>query len=281
MFDFKVGEGIKKAWYLYKDNFWNILLFFILITIISQVVLYKIFIKTILNPSYLSILRFYFISYGFVLVTNFIWIKLILDVLDGGKFKLFSKQLFFSFLKFWNFIKTKIIISLFLFVPIYLLSLIMSANPKKETSILIMVILFIYSIYLTVRLFPAMYLSLDKNQGAIKNINEAWNATKDNYLDILGKLFLISVFIATVSLPLIIGLIIEYGIIIILGFIILITGLIVTFPMGSLLMVMLYREIMKKENISSDGAVQAEVVKEEIKLKTTKLEESKQEVIKE
>jgi len=237
-FTFKVWDKIKEAWIIYKNNFKAILplaLIMIAIQFLSQSISknHKNWLVT-----FIIMLVSIFISY--------LWYKSTLNLLDGKGFKPFSKEVMPTWAKIWDFVKTNIlmglciapffIISAFVIGMIVIITLmaditITPAMLLKELFIIVPVlILFIVpAIYIASRLFPAKYLSVEKTQGAVKSIKEAWNLTKGNGWKITGKIMLIVLFV-------------------ILGFVLFVVGFFITFPVGMIVLAMMYREFTKSTN---------------------------------
>ena len=105
-------------------------------------------------------------------------------------------------------------------------------------------------VYIGIRLLPAIYLVVDKNQGARKSIIESWNMTKGYFWFIFGKVIVIQLFV-------------------LLGFIALLIGGIITYPIGIMVTVMLYRELLKNK------------ITPEVIVTETPIVENKEEVISE
>jgi len=198
----------------------------------------------------------------------YLWIKAGFDAIDGKGFKPFSKETL-SFSSFWNFIKTNILMALCM-IPVFLIffSLIFLLNTiGKATVIFIAVALFVVYVYIMVRLFPAFYLSVDKNIGARKSFALAWSLTQDKFLNIFWKNFLILLFMFA-------------------GILALFIGTIITYPVGMLVIAMFYRELYKNkfpiDQVTSDikeVSKPEEIIeiKEEVK-EEVKEEETKEEV---
>ena len=234
-FTFKLSEKIKVAWGLYKKN-WK---YFVL----SIFVLFLI--------SFLSKKADFFIKIVLEIVNllfSYLILKSTLNLVDGGEFNPFKKELFPTFSQFWNFIKTTFlvvicfipIIGLFLFLFItssiflhYISPFILSINLLVFLSLFI---LFIY--FIAIRLTFAIYLSVDKNQGAVASVKESWGILKNNRLKILNKLFIIALF--SIS-----------------GLILFFAGIFITYALGVILKVMLYREFSK---VKKNDFIETEVI---------------------
>ena len=225
-FTFKVGSKIKEAWGLYKDNFGNIILFIVAAFVLNAIV-NSLFLKGGRGASIPSFAIFYLVSMTVSFLIYYIMIKSTLNMLDGKGFSPFSKEVL-SLSSFWNFIKTNILIGLIL-IPVILVSVGLSFIGLflgKGVIIFIVLILFVLYVYFITRLMPASFLSVDKNQSARKNISEAWSLTKECWGTILGKSVLIFLFM-------------------ILGLLALVVGLVITYPIAVIVMIMMYRELIK------------------------------------
>lgn len=270
-FTFKVGESIKKAWILYKENFNQIMilaLIMLAIQILSQSVSRN---SNNLLFTLIIIIISIFLSY--------LWIKSSLSLIDGKGFNPFAKETLPSFRQIWDFFKTNILVALCIIpifiIPIFLIGIITAVsisngvNPIISLRMLILIlpifVLFIIpAIYVSSRLFPAKYLSVEKCQGARKSVSEAWIMTKGNGWIITWKIILIGLF--TIS-----------------GIIVFVVGALVTYPLGIIVMSMMYREISKSQ--VSPEVVTAPIIPiteakkvEEIKPEEVKTEEIKEEV---
>lgn len=225
-FTFKVWDNIKEAWKLYKENFGNLILFFV-VSFIAQMIINSLLLGNGRISSLFTFFVFYLVSAIFSFLIYYLLIKSILGAIDHKGFHPFSKETL-SLNYFWNFIKT-IILLILCIVPILFISISMLfilSFLGKTFSIIVMLLLFISYFFVMARLFPAVYLSIDKNQGARKNIIEAWSLTKDCTLTIIGKFILIFLFI-------------------LLGFLALFVGLIITYPIALFVIAMMYRELVK------------------------------------
>lgn len=242
-FTFKVGESIKKGWSLYKENFWNIILFGFVIFLLYKFVLIELMLATLSNPSSLSLkIQYNIISVISGILIGYIWIKATLDMLDGKKFQLFSRGLFSDFSAFWSFIKTNLLIVLLFFISAFIISFGMSFLAVvigKGISFVVMIVMVGIFIYVAIRLFPATYLSIDKKQGAVENIKEAWFITNGKFWMIIWKSILIGLF----------------GFV---GLLALLVGLIVTYPIAMIVMTMLYRSLVSP-SVTPEMAIAPEI----------------------
>jgi len=226
-FTFKVGSKIKEAWPLYKENFGMFMLLLVAtfaIQMIGEVSKENIFLSILL------------VLVG--IVFSYIWAKSGLDLTAGKPFSPFSKETLPNLSQLWDFIKTNILL---------MLCILGGA-----------ILLIIPAFYVAGRLFPTMYLSVEKSQGARKNIKEAWAMTKGRGWYIFWKSFLVGLFV-------------------LLGFIAIVIGAIITYPIGMIVSVMMYREIVKSQSndavVSSNDPIITDVKVEE------KIEEAKEAVV--
>jgi membrane-anchored glycerophosphoryl diester phosphodiesterase (GDPDase) len=139
-----------------------------------------------------------------------------LGILDKKKINLFSKEVLPSLSQFWDFLKTIILSSL--------------------CVILGFILFIIPGFYVSGRLLFALYISTEKNQGSVKTIKEAWKMTEGHGWQLFGKSFVIGLFV-------------------VLGFIALFVGSFITYPIGMIVIAMMYREFskLKMNNISTSG----------------------------
>lgn len=214
-FTFKVGVKIKEAWKLYKEHFGSIMLL-VLISVVLQVLSQSYSEKSFLVAIFVVIV-------GILLA--YVWIKSVLNLLDGKGFHPFSRESLPSLLQFWNFLKTNILIGIITVVGFLLF--------------------IVPGLYLAGRLFPAKYLPVEKNQGARKNIKESWEMTKGNAWRLLWKSILIGLFI-------------------ILGLLAFVIGLFITYPIGMIVLVMMYRDFVKFK--TNPEQIATETPKEEVKV---------------
>lgn len=192
-FTFKIGDKIKEAWPICKAHF-SVFLLLLVVTMIDNVIG--------LNHNWVLVV----ISYVISILLSYIWIRFILSLIDKKDFNPFSRESLPSFVQFWNFFKTMILYTLCVLVGFALF--------------------IIPGFYISGRLLFAVYLSIDKNQGARVSIKEAWNMTKNYGWKLFWKSFLIGLFIA-------------------LGFIAFFIGSFITYPIGMIVMAMMYRKFSK------------------------------------
>jgi hypothetical protein len=246
-FTFKVWENIKKAWGLYKENFSQMMILTLIMLAIQFIS------KSLSKDNSNSLLVFILVIVS--ILVSYIWIRSTLSLLDGKGFNPFSKESLPSFAQIWDFVKTNILLALcvvpFFIIPVFVTAMIVVSSvlagigPVITLSMLIILIplfiLFIIpAIYVASRLFPAKYLSVDKYQGARKNIRESWNMTKGIGWKITGKILLVALFI-------------------LLGFVAFVVGLIITLPIGMIVLTMMYRDIAKLKNESIASVVESPV----------------------
>lgn len=199
-FIFKIGSKIKEAWPLYKENLGT----FLLLMIISIIV------KVLGSDNHNWILII--ISYVVSLLLVYVWFRFVLSLVDKKDFKPFSKEALPTLEQFWNLLKTVILYSLCVIIGV--------------------ILLVIPGIYVSGRLIFAIYISIEKNQGARKTIKETWKMTEGYGWKLFWKSFVIGLFM-------------------VLGLIALFIGSFITYPIGMIVMVMMYREFskMKMQNV--------------------------------
>lgn len=169
------------------------------------------------------------LSYIVSFLVFYVWVRFALALIEKKKFNPFTKEALPSISQFWNLLKTMILYSLCIIGGF--------------------ILLIVPGLYLSGRLMFAPYLSVEKNQGARKSIKESWEATRGNGWKIFWKSFVIGLFM-------------------LVGFLALFVGAFITYPIGFIVMVMLYREFFKgniQTNTTTDENVvkEAEVVKEQ------------------
>ncbi len=227
-FTFKIGQKIKEAWPLYKENYGVLLL----MTIATFAVNFTGQRREEGDPLTSTIVLITIVSAIIGLYLSYMWIRLILNIIDKKEFNFFSKQSIPSFGKIWNFIKTSILYGLCVMGGF--------------------ILLIIPGFYVAGRLVFATYISVEKNQGARASIKEAWDMTKDNGWLLFWKSFVVALFMAV-------------------GFLALLVGSFITYPIGFMLMLMMYREFVKfkSQGISTQAAAPASVPVQEIKETST------------
>ncbi|MFA6514932.1 MAG: hypothetical protein WCT42_01550 [Candidatus Paceibacterota bacterium] len=154
---------------------------------------------------------------------SYVWIRLIFSILDKKEHNLFSKEALPTLVQFWNFIKTSILLAL---------------------CVLAGFILFVIpGFYVLGRLVFSSYISVEKNQGGRASIKEAWGMTKGFGWKLFWKSFLIGLFM-------------------LLGIIAFFVGSIITYPVGFMIMIMMYREFVKFKSQIPASPAPFEVVKD-------------------
>ena len=168
--NFSFGKNIKESWRLYKRNFWDLLI----INIILVAVLYAVNLldKSKVGTSSVEILNLNNFSLNFSLpqsivslvvfsfLVSFI-LKFSLDIVEKEKIRLFSreiKNLIPSFKVYLNAL-----------LAIVICSIIMGVG---------MILLIIPGLYLMGRLFPVFYLIVDKKINVFKAIKMSWEITR-------------------------------------------------------------------------------------------------------
>lgn len=223
MFTFKVWDHIKKAWPIYKAHFGLLLLLAAVTAIVKAVGT---------EDSWLLIVLCYIV--GFLL--GYIWFKYSLGLVDGKEHDLFTKKALPTLEQYWNLTKTMILSFLMVFGGLILL-----VFP---------------GLYFAGRISFAVFISVEKNQGAMKSIAESWCMTKNNSWRLFWKGLLIQLFI-------LLGLV-AFGV-----------GLLITLPIGNIVFAMMYREYQKYQNAKS----QDEDDNKEDEEKETEVEQVKAEKI--
>jgi len=234
---FNIRVKIKEAWILYKKYF-GIFLLLTLLTIFIQSFNQK-------ESSSISLL-----IQVINILLSYVWIRSVLGLIDHNKFNPFSKEILPSLLQFWNYIKTTLLFFVLCFLPIiiaifsflvFILVNIRIVPGGIEYYYLLplyfypaicffLIISLVPSFYLLGRLIFTRYLCVEKNQGAVKSIKESWDLTEGQGWYLFGKSFVIGLFV-------------------ILGFVAFFVGSIITYPIGMILLVMLYRSFKKAKEI--------------------------------
>jgi uncharacterized membrane protein len=168
------------------------------------------------------------------LVISYVFIRLVFSIVDKTEYDPFSRKSLPSLIQFWNYFKTSILYGL---------------------CILGGLILFIIpGIYVMGRLMFSVYLSIEKNQGARLSIKESWSMTEGYGWLLFWKSFLI-------------------GLYIIAGYIFFFIGSFITYPLGIIVFVMMYREFSKMKLQNPINVAPVEINSE--LLKDPETEESK------
>jgi uncharacterized membrane protein len=137
------------------------------------------------------------------LLLSYVWIRSILSLIDKKEFKPFSHEMTPSMEQYWNLLKTTILYSLCVLAGF--------------------ILLVIPAFYVTGRLMFSVYLSIEKNQGARKSIKESWNMTRGYGWKLFWKSFVIGLFM-------------------VIGFVAFFVGSFITYPIGMVVLIMMYRE---------------------------------------
>lgn len=209
-FTFKVWQKIKEAWPIYKQHFGTILIMSI-VTMLAQ------FIGGV-DDNFGLMLILYVVN----LLITYVWVKYLLALIDKKEFNPFSKEALPTLMQFWNLIKTIILYMVFVIAGF--------------------VLLIIPGFYVTGRLMFAVYIQIEKNQGARLTMRETWEMTRGYGWKIFWKSLLIGLFMA-------------------LGFIAFFIGSFITYPLGMIVLMMMYREFKKFKSIKEE-IKEAEVVNE-------------------
>lgn len=175
----------------------------------------------------------YVVSTLLGLVLSFVWLRYSLALADKKEFKPFTKEALPTFKQFWNFLKLIILLSI-----IYLFSFILLIVPF---------------FYVSGRLMFTVYLVIEKNLGARASIKESWKMTEGYGWVVFGKSFLVGLFMFV-------------------GFIAFFIGALITYPVGAIVLAMMYREFQKMKSLTPIEMAKSEEVKESPK------EEAKEEI---
>ena len=146
------------------------------------------------------------VSYVISILISYIWIRFILGLIDKKDFNPFSRKSLPSFKRFWNLLTTLILSGLCILGGF--------------------ILLIIPGFYIIGRLIFSVYISVDKNKDGVASVKESWNMTKGYGWNLFWKGLLISLFI-------------------ILGYIAFLVGALITYPIGIMVMAMMYREFSK------------------------------------
>ena len=217
VFKFKIWDHIKQSWPIYKAHF-SILLLLSAVTIIIK------------STGADSDLIWTLISYIVGFLLTFIWIKYSLSLVDKKEYDFFTNASIPNLKQYWNITKTIILTVLIIIVGLFLLIL-----P---------------GLYFAGRLLFANYISVEKNQGAIKSISDSWEMTRNNGWILFWKSFVIFLFVM-------------------LGFVLFGVGALVTYPIGCIVLAMMYRDFQKNKLIKNNDK------EEDNKAKVEKIEVEK------
>jgi uncharacterized membrane protein len=212
-FTFKIGSKIKEVWPIYKKHF----SMFLLLTVATMVVQFIGSNNNNNDKNWILIV----ISYILSILLSYIWINFVLSLIDKKDLNPFSRQSFPTLKQYWNLFTTMLLVALCVLVGF--------------------ILLVVPGFYVAGRLVFATYMSVDKNQGGIKNVKEAWNMTKGYGWKLFWKSFVIGLFIM-------------------LGFVALFIGAFITYPIGMIVLLMMYREFSKMKLETPPTSVSAEVI---------------------
>lgn len=227
MKSFKINKKIKEAWPLFKKNFSMFLLFLVIVLVLS-------YISNLITLRVLSLggLLYYYlltiIITLFEIGISFIFLRFILDIVEGKDFILFSKKSMPGFKTFINFVLVFILTG----IPMFAISFILVylINLKITNDLFLILIGFFAMIYLSIRLMFATYLVVDKKENAISSINRSWKITENKTWSIFRKTFVIGLFVFV-------------------GFLALLVGGFITYPMGMIIIAMLYKHLDSDKHI--------------------------------
>lgn len=167
----------------------------------------------------------------------YVFLRFVIGLVDKKENNSFSKEMFPSMGQYWNLLKTLILSGLCILAGF--------------------ILLVVPGFYVAGRLVFANYISVDKNKGGRASIKESWEMTRGYGWRLFWKSFVIGLFVM-------------------IGFIAIFIGSFITYPIGILVLVMMYREFYKMKSQMPKEEVKAEVVKD--LPKETIKEEVKEEV---
>ena len=173
------------------------------------------------------------------LVVSYVLIRLILSIVDKKEYNPFSKNSIPTIFQYWNYLKTSILYGFCILGGF--------------------ILLIIPGFYVMGRLSFSVYLSVEKNQGARASIKESWDATKDYGWTLFWKSFIIGLFIVA-------------------GYLLFFIGSFITYPLGMLVFVMMYREFFKIKSQNPLNVIPTEISSESPN--KSKIEELSKEEIK-
>lgn len=200
MFKFKIWDHIKQAWPIYKKNFGVLFLLSAVTVIISSMG----------SEDRLGVWP---LASLVIFLLTFVWIKYSLSLVDANPYDFFTKKTLPTLKQYWNITKTIVLTSL-----IIIISSLFFIVP---------------GLYVSGRLLFAIYLSVEKNQGARKSISDSWEMTRNNGWRVFWKSFVISLFMA-------------------IGFVFFGIGALVTYPIGYLVLGMMYRDFQKLKSSKNE-----------------------------
>lgn len=186
---------------------------------------------------------------------TYLIIKFILFIIDGKKPNIFSKDFLFSFDELGNFAVTSLLfnlLSLFLLilvvVPTFLVHQSMAfIRVSPEVSLVIAIILAIFwMLFVYIRFSFSLFISLDKNINAIKSLKKSWVITKGKFGYIFYNYFLIACMIL-LSL-FVISLIALLFNSMVVGFVIQMIVMAILTPIILIIVLMLYRSIIRGQH---------------------------------
>jgi|GEM_PF-1618493 len=246
-FTFKIGQKIKESWFLFKNNFW---IFFLLSSIV--------FFFNILSSKHSLVLNLLVLILCFFVA--YMTIRYVISLVDKKEFNIFSKDSLPTLEQILNFVKTYILFFLivlggfFVFIIPSILMIFGGAYFRFLVSIFIILALvcLVLGIYFKIRLLFSCINSVDKNQGAVKSIKKSWSLTRNLFWPLFWRIIVIGLFMFS-------------------GAIIFFIGLIVTVPMGLIMIVMLFRTLenpnYQNQNINDNDDLVVEeditIIKEE------------------
>jgi membrane-anchored glycerophosphoryl diester phosphodiesterase (GDPDase) len=156
------------------------------------------------------------------LIIFYVLTRFILSLVDKKDYNPLSINSLPTLGQFWNLLKTALLTSLSILGGF--------------------ILLIIPGFYIAGRLMFSMYLSVEKNQGARVTIKEAWKMTEGYGWLLFWKSFVIALFSG-------------------IGFLAFIVGGFVTYPIGMVVLVMMYREFAKMKSETPVNPVIVETIK--------------------
>jgi uncharacterized membrane protein len=241
---FSISETLSTAWAIAKKNAWIVMGFtavqFVVIFVFS--IISGFFLNENLVASALVQVIIQLLDIFFVVAMYQVFFKL-LD--DEGEIEF--PDLVPNFLKAVNFLLVKIMMAVIAVVLIKLLAgLYFMDTPNIDTSNLlswemlpILLLITIPILYMSIRLFFVLCFIVDQESGSIESISQSWTITRGNFWALLG-LFLVLLGIN------------------ILGAMALFVGLLFTYPLSILILMVAYRQMVNnytdEEEILIEGS---------------------------
>lgn len=252
---------LKEALQLYKNNYkWVMLLSFastclLLISIYLLTVAWQYiiihsynfitsnFALTALNA---SVIILFLIIFTISIYLLFVCSKYFLSLFEPIKPVNYFKSLFPTFGQYWDFWKVSFLMTLASFIASFAILRVLFAVFEGIYVDMVPVVFVIISfvvvtvlfLYIMSRFFPAMFISINKNQGSIKSLKEAWLVTREKAWKIVAVMILISIFCLV---PNILALFTPYTITLFIIFQLL--RILIIFPIALIIIIMMFREL--------------------------------------